>query len=84
MLLQETVSPSKALKIAIHMEGEAQNQQKTNQNLDTNAQSMNRVNNFQGRSRTTSYQQQRKNFTRYPIVPHNSQNTITCANCGQL
>ena len=34
-LLKETVSPTKALKVAKHMEMEAQNQQKINQNSNT-------------------------------------------------
>ena len=55
-LPKETVSPKKALEIAIHMDMVAQNQQKVNQNLNTNAQSVNIVNNFQGRNRNTNYQ----------------------------
>ena len=67
-LLKETVSPIKAPEIAIHMEMAAQNQQKINQNLKTNAQSVDIVNNFQERNRTTNYQHQRKEFTRYLTV----------------
>ena len=56
-LPKETVSPTKALEIAIHMDMVAQNQQKNvNQNLNTNEQSVNIVNNFQGRNRNTNYQ----------------------------
>ena len=59
-LPKKTVPQTKALEIAIHIEMAAQSQQKINQNLDTNAQSVNIVNNFQGSNRTTNYQQQRK------------------------
>ena len=81
-LFKETVSPMKAPEIAIHMEMGAQNQQKINQNLKTNAQSKDIVNNFQERNRTTNYQQQRKEFTRY-LTAQNYQYTSICANCGQ-
>ena len=67
-LLKETVSPAKALEIAIYMEMRMQNQQKFNLNLNTNAQSVNIVNFFQGRKRNVNYQQPRKDFTRYPTV----------------
>ena len=45
-LLKENVSPTKALEVAIHMKMRSQNQQKTNQNFNTNDQSLNKVNNF--------------------------------------
>ena len=61
----------------------AQNQQKINRDLDTNAQSKNIVNNFQGHNRTPDYQQQRKNFTSYPTVHQNNQYTSICPKCGQ-
>ena len=51
----DTVSPTKALEIAIHIEMEALIQKKINQNLNTNSQSVEIVNNFKGRSRTTNY-----------------------------
>ena len=63
------------------MEMRLQHQQKINQKLNTKAQSMNIVNNFQGRSRNTNYQKKRKDFTRYLIVPQNYQYTSTCADC---
>ena len=81
--LRERVSPTTALKIAIHMKMGSQNQQKIDQNLNTNAQQVKIVNNIQGRSRTTNYQQQRKDFSRNPTVPQNYQYTSACANCGQ-
>ena len=70
----------KALEIAIHIKMGAQ---KINQNLNTNAQSVKFVNNSQGRSRTKSYQQQRKDCTRYPTVHQNYQYTSVCANCDR-
>ena len=54
-LLKETMSPTKALETSVYVEMGAQNQQNILQNLNTNAQSVNIVNNFQGRSRTTNY-----------------------------
>ena len=63
-LLKETVSPTKALEIATLMEMGSQNKQKINQTLNTNPHSVNIVNNFHWRNRTTNYQQQRKHFTR--------------------
>ena len=51
------------------MEMGADNQQKINQNLNTTAQSVNAINNFQGRNRLANYQQSRKDFTGYPTVP---------------
>ena len=83
-LLKETVSSTKALEIAIHMEMGAQNQQKTNQNLNTNAQSVKTVSNYQGRNQTTNYKQQRKDLTRYSTVLQNYQYTSIFVNCGQL
>ena len=50
-LLKETVSSTKALEVATHIEMGAQNQQKLNQNLNTNAQSVNIFINFQGGNR---------------------------------
>ena len=41
------------------------------------------VNNFQGRNRNANYQQQQKDFTRYPTLPHNYQYISFCANCAQ-
>ena len=82
-LLKETVSPTKAPEIATLMEMGSQNQQKINQFLNTNAHSVNIVNNFQGRNRTTNYQQQRKHFPRHPSVPKNYQYTSIYGNCGQ-
>ena len=70
-LHKETESPIKAHQIVIHMEMGAQNQQKTNQRLNTNAQSVNIVINFQGLHCTTNNQQQWKDFTRYLFVPQN-------------
>ena len=61
----------------------AQNQQKINQTLNTDAQSVNVVNNFQGRSRNATYQQSRKGFARYSTVPQNYQYTTICTNCSQ-
>ena len=58
-LLKETASPTKALEVAIPMEMGAQSQQKINQNFSTTAQSVNAVNNFQGRNRNANYQQSR-------------------------
>ena len=78
-IVNETMSPTKVLEVAIYMEMGTQNQQKINQNLNTNAHLLN----FQKRNCTTNYQQQRIDFTRYPSVPQNSQYTIICANCGQ-
>ena len=43
---------------------------------------MKAVNNFQNRNRNVIYQPARKDFTRYPTVPQNSQNTSVCTNCG--
>ena len=83
-LLKETVSSTKALEIAIHMEMGAQNQQKTNQNLNTNAQSVKTVSNYQGRNQTTNYKQQRKDLTRYSTALQNYQYTSIFDNCGQL
>ena len=82
-LLRETVSSTKALKIAIHMKMGALNQQKINQNLNTTAQSVNIVNSFQNPHRTTNYQQHQKDFTRYATVSQNYKCIIICANCGQ-
>ena len=65
------------------MEMRAQIQQILNQNLNTKAQSVKIVNNFEGRNCNTNYQQSRKDFTRYPTVPQNSKNTRICTNCGQ-
>ena len=48
-LLKETVTHTKALGIDIHMDMGAQNMQKINQILNTNAQSVKVVNKFQGR-----------------------------------
>ena len=66
--LKKTVSPTKALEVAVHIEMGAQNQQKINQNLNINAQLVNVVNNFQGHNCKVNYQQPRKDFTRYPTV----------------
>ena len=52
------MSATKRHEVAIHQEMGPQNQQKINQDLTTNAQPLNIVNNFQGRNRTTNYQQQ--------------------------
>ena len=82
-LLKETVSPTKALDVAINMEMGAQNQQKIHQSLNTTAQSVNAVNNFQGRNRNVNCQHSCKNFTRYPTVPQNYQCASICTNCGQ-
>ena len=41
------------------------------------------VNNFQASNRNANFQQARKDFTRYPTVPQNFQNTSVCANCGK-
>ena len=81
-LLKKTVLPTKALEVALHVEMGSQNQQKINQNLNTNAQSVKIVNTLQERNRSAIYQQQRKDFTRCPTVPQNYQNTCICANCG--
>ena len=59
-ILKETVSPTKALEIAIHMEMGTQNKQMINHIFNTNAQSVNIINNFLGRNRTTNYQEQQK------------------------
>ena len=64
-LLKKTGSPTKAIEVVIHREMGPQNQQKNNQNLNTSAQSVNIVNNFQGRNRNANYQQPRKDFTRF-------------------
>ena len=64
------------------MEMGAQNQQKK-QNSNTTTQSVNAINYFQGRHRNANYQQSRKDFTGYPIVPQNYQYTSISANCGQ-
>ena len=77
-LLKETVSPTKALEIAIHLEMGSQNQQKINQNLNTNAQSVNIVNSFQEGNSNANYQQSRKDFTRYRTVLQNYQCTSIC------
>ena len=83
-LLKETVWPTKAVEVAICMEGGgAQNRQKLNQNSNTNAQLLNIVNNFQERNRKANYQQSRNDFTRYPVVSQNYQYTSFCFNCGQ-
>ena len=82
-LLKESVSPTKALEVAVHIKIGAQNQEKLNQNLNTTAKSVNAVNNFQGRNRNANYQQSRKGFTRYPTAPQNYQYTSICNNCGQ-
>ena len=79
-LLKETLSPTKALEIAIHVEMGAEKHQKISPHLKTKAQSIKIVNNFQGRNRTTNYQQQRKDFARYPTRPQNYQYTSICAN----
>ena len=58
-MLKETVSPKKALEVAIHMEMGTQNQQKIDQTgtLMSNFQgNTDAINNFQGRSRNTKYQ----------------------------
>ena len=68
-LLRETVSPTKALRVAIQMEMGAQNQQKINQNLNIATNSVKAVNNFPTRNRNPNYQTTRKDFTRYPSVP---------------
>ena len=83
-LLKESVSPTKALEKSIHMEMGAQRQQKIDQNLNTNAQSVNIVNNFQGRNRTTNNQQQRPDFTRYPTVPRYLAPAQTVHNVGPI
>ena len=79
-LLKETVSPTKALEVAIHIEIGARNQKKINQNLKTNTQLVNFVNNFQGYNGNENYQQSCKDFTRYPTVPQNFQYNSICAN----
>ena len=81
--LKETVSPIKAPEVAIHLEMGAQNQQKINQNLNTNAQSVNDVNNLQGLNCNANYKTSRKDLARYPTVPQNYQYTSTCANSDQ-
>ena len=58
--LKENLSPTKALEIAIHKEMGTQNKQMINQIFTKNAQSVNIINNFLGRNRTTNYQQQQK------------------------
>ena len=78
-LLRETVSSTKKIDIAIDMYMGAQNQKKIKQNLNTNAQSVNIVNKTKGPSRSTNYQQNWKDFTRYPAVPQNYRYTSTCA-----
>ena len=54
------MSPTKALEIAIHKEMGTQDKQMINQIFTKNAQSVNIINNFLGRNRTTNYQQQQK------------------------
>ena len=83
-LLRETVSPTKALEVAIQIEMGAQNQQKINKNLYIATNLVNAVNNLQTRNRNANYQPTRKYFTRYPTVPQNYQYNSICANCGQL
>ena len=51
--------------------------------MNSKAQSVNIVINFQERIRNANYQQSRKDFTRYPSVPNNNQFASICANCGQ-
>ena len=74
---------SKALEIATQMEMGAQNQQKINQNLTPDTNSVNVVNNYQTRNRNANVQQTRRDFTRYPTVPQNYQYSIFCTDCGQ-
>ena len=58
-LLKQTVKPTKALEILIHMDIGAQNQKKINHNHNnSNTQSVNIGNNYQ--NRTTNFQRQRQ------------------------
>ena len=81
-LLKETVEISKALEIAIQMEMGAQNQQKINQNLMSNTNSVKVVNNYQTRNSNANAQQLKRDFTRYPTVPQNYQYSRICMDCG--
>ena len=74
-LLQETVSSTKALEMAIHMEMGPQNQQKINENTNSTAHSFNAVNSFQGRNCNANYKPARKHSAQYPTFLQNySQN----------
>ena len=81
-LLKETVEPPKALEIAIQMEMGAQNQQKINQNLMSGNTSVNFINKNSVRNRNANGPSTKRDFTRYPTVPQNYQNTRVCTDCG--
>ena len=82
-LIEKTVSSTKALEITTHMAMGAQNQQKINQILNTDTESVNIVNLFQNHNRTTNYQQQSQSYNRNTNVPNNYQQTSLCEICAQ-
>ena len=67
----------------MHMEMGVQNEQKIKQNSNITTNSVNAINNFQGRNCNANYQPARKDFTRYPIDLKNYQYASICTNCGQ-